>query len=334
MKTNCQTLFLIFKDLLDARSRYNLLFEEVVMAEDKGEMLKKNKTTIQICRELIKNKIKWLERNLNQQIRVTGPEGMEIKIDFQKEIREWQEFYQDYDIRDQNDNPVVIPENLRLTDSSLEKMEKMARKYGFDTVLVIPEGVSAKKLLDNKKFTWYCQYDMDEDLDLISPNLKTRYFDNFVVGDIRLTDYYTEPTKKIQVLLLKQKPRPDNFDWDHTLDTKSAGYQEIVNWQQKNNLTSFDIVSFLICSRYYYDNFIDPGSHENVLPFQYFSEDGGAILLTEMKLQIRGQKQLVAAQWEKDDQKVRLSVYYSDDKKGFGKNCGALFLAELETEAK
>lgn len=170
--------------------------------------------------------------------------------DFEVAREYWMSFCKKYNI------DASSLKNIRLTDKGKERMAWAAKEYGFDFLLMIPAGVLAENLSDNKKFLVFKGGDKEnQDTNEKNPIQVSHDFDEWI-------------TLRPQVFYLKNKDQVDKYP-DETMKKlarqeeafllvnllKSVGcaYPRIVEMEKKLNLNGLDLVSAMILERHYFD---------------------------------------------------------------------------------
>ena len=264
----------------------------------------------------LKAKIKELENKLAVFV-ITGPDGVEIRINMNEEIKKWQDFYKKYNI----DSSSL--DNLRLSEKGIKDLKETAEEYGFDKIVMIPKGVSAESLVNNDKFAIFIG--SEEEKQNTGTNGKIEDWSNQIIG----SDHWKEKTDKPQIILLKNKKNVDSEE-DETMKkigggktTRNCKYPEIMKMEKKLDMKGLDIVTAMIMDRQNFDQ-TDPKHH------LWDWNDKNAVWLTKTAGKIvKGR--CARLYWDPDSCRWRLLLY---SESSCDDVLGSVFTRSLETKQK
>src|SRR3990170_8744454 len=140
-KHDCRVINQSLKFLKSLKASFDAGLEQYI--KDK-ELFTRDQ--LKALRDSLKDQIRELNKLFAQELTVTSPEGKETIINIPQEIKKTNEFLALHNILQR------IPENIKLTDESVKEFIELGKRFGFDSLLFIPKGISPLDLINNPDF--------------------------------------------------------------------------------------------------------------------------------------------------------------------------------------
>lgn len=244
-----------YRELVQAKEEFDGLLEKIQgKKKEMGKNMSKVKFDIEeakVKKQEIRNKLIEIQEQMDQVI--TGVyEGVEKKISLNEQIKYWNKFYQDYEIKDEKGEICQVSRNLRLTPEALVQAKRDIEKIGFDMILIIPESIKPIDLLNNDKLLTFKENKFDKQGNRKKVEDK-RFIDIGISADI-----LNIPISQTQIILLTE--HPDVYQ-DDNWDSRNKKFQQVQDKEKDLKVEGLDIFSFLFFHRYYYDEHND--THAN-----------------------------------------------------------------------
>lgn len=249
-----------YQKLEKSKGEFDVMLEEIQgQKKEMGKNMMKIKDDIQkakLKKREIKNKMIEIQEQMDQVIKGVY-EGVEKKISLNEQIKYWNQFYQDYEIKDEKGKICQVPKNLHLTPEALAQAKQDMEKFGFDMILIIPEGIRPIDLLNNDKLLTFKENEFDEEGNKKKIENK-RYIDSDIPADILNTSI-----SQTQIILLTESPavyQDENWkeEWN---DEDGPTFLEVQKKEKDLKIEGLDIPSFIFFHRNYYDKHNKTHSH-------------------------------------------------------------------------
>ena len=312
-RSSCPNLKILISSLKSTKVNFDSGLEQYI--KDK-ELFTRDQ--LKALRNSLKDQIRELNKLFAQEFIVISPEGKETIINIPEQIKKTNEFLSLHNI------PQRIPENIKLTDKSVKEFIELGKRFGFDSLLFIPKGISPNDLINNPDFIVFSgspQENQNTDPEKTDPqNPDPNKRPTWINENIKTkSKILSTKTTKIQILAYKQKDHVDTKA-DHTQDTRDNTYPQIQEIEKKLKLEGLDLTQALFLDRLHFDN---TQSH------LFVWNKNNAVWLTKTAEVIPGQ--CVNLRWGPDDRQFFLPLHargnHYDD-------LGSVFSRSLEYEEK
>ena len=251
MKTDCQKYFdqynQILSELADFRTKFNKINR---LPQINFSLISEKITQLVYRKRLISQNYQQLIEDLP--VSATGPEGIKISLNLKNEIKKWQAIYDNLNIRDADNNKIKLPENIRLTPESQDKIRETIKKYGFNQLAIIPPGISPQSLISNLQ-----EFDTA--------------FETDINDYIQTSKYYSQPTRKLRIIFYKHHPDTSQPDSDIWAGTRNQTFDDIMLSEYDLRLDGLDLVDFLLISYQY--NLDSRKQDDGQMPFSNSAND-------------------------------------------------------------